>query len=607
MSAFDPDEFLSQTTTPTHFDPDAFLGQTVSDTAQLPEPTLGATSTGAFHAVRHLGVGLGDKVMAAEQAVSDLMHDKTGRVSFGDAYRRNLAFNDKLIEASDVAHPTARWTGNILGVGGNMAAMAAVGPARAAMGLAQAAPTVGKLTLGQLIKQGVKQGAKLGAAFGAIGGYGADRSDSTLGTVLNTGLGAGLGAGISSGLGAVLPLAARGLGGLVQLGAPLARLIRGGYVRPTPEARALTSRGVNLTLGQMDPGSLTGRIEELAAKQEGGALGTLRNRAVDEGRDVLLAQAKAAGAKPPTRGAPVTQQLEELREGFSKLYDDALSGVKIQPEKYLGEGKWQGLLTDPEVKGVAQVEGLFERAANNKGIDADPAVRGRALAWLTNKAKALMPETSGPDMGTVDAKSVQALRTQLRDKLRSLGHEGEDRSLREIYDQAEKSVTELLESQLPADKLGALKSADTSYRNLLAIEDAAKRAFVNGKEFTPAQLLQAIRSRGSTPELEELARNAQSVFSANYPPTGIQAAVNARIPVLRAVGPAWLGLANTSPTLRAHALHQSAPGLASRSLAAIGRGAETVANSPIATSSLGRSLSDLFLQSLQDENVSGGP
>jgi hypothetical protein len=525
-----------------------------------------------------LTFGFGDEVNGGIQAlIAKAMGDKQ---DFGELYRLNRDTFRREDASAEAAHPGYYLGGNLAG------------------GLATAPLFPGGTgkTLGQLVLQGAKVGAGTGAAYG----LGSSNADLTRGEFGRAAADTTLGGLMGGTLGAVIPAAAGGIGWMTRnVGAPAMKLFRGGYVTPTAEAKRLAERGVdNLTLGQMDPASPFGRIEELAAtKVTGGSLAKARQGSASTARDVLIEAAGAPGAKPPTRGAPVTQQLEELRAGFSQVYDDALGGAKLQPEQYLGQGKWRGLLSDPNVQGAAKTKGAFELAADARDIDASPTVRRRALAWLTDKAEGLMPTRSGPDAGTVDASSVHALRTQLRDKLRNLGQEGDDRGLREIYGRAEEFVTELLEGQLPPERAAMLRGADESYRNLLSAEDAAKRAFVQNEEFTPAQLLQAIRNRGATPALEATARDAQAVFSARYPMTGVQVAANESIPLLNKVGPAWAAFANASPGFRGHALKELwTPGPITHALRATGRSLEGAARSSRATAPASRTLYDLLAQ-----------
>ncbi len=456
----------------------------------------------------------------------------------------------------------------------------------------------GGATLRSLMGSGAKAGLSQGAAYGA-GASNADVLGGDVAGFLKDAAALGLAGGA---IGGAAPVVGTGLGWLGRnVVAPVGRFIRGGYVTPTPEAQRLTAQGVNLTLGQMDPKSAFGRIEELASNGVmGGSLNAARQEAANSARDALIARAGAPGVAPPTRGLPVGQQLDELRAGYGQLYDQALEGAKLNPDVYLGQGKWRGLMTDEAMTGSAKVKGAFELAAGARNIDASPAVRRRALEWLADKAKSLNPTKSGPNAGTVDARSIHSLRTQLRDKIRGLGDEGDDRNLREIYGRAEEFVTELLEGQLPAEKAGMLRAADSSYRNLLSVEDAARRAFVQNEEFTPAQLLQAIRSKGATPELRGLARDAQGVLSARYPPTGLQVAANESIWGLKKIGPAWAALANASPALRAHALRgfqtPQAISLMGRGLAPVSRGLQAVPASQMTQSATMRTLADMIAQ-----------
>ncbi len=495
-------------------------------------------------AVQGATFGFGDEVWGASRAIGEALPESLGggrgKLSLSsllESYRRNRDENRSGNKAADMAHGGYYLGGNIAG-GLAIPAGALGGAAKAGKGLLAA----------------MKAGGIAGAKMGAATGFGMSDSDLTEGeaggAALDTAIGA-LGGGV---LGGVLPAVGAG----AKKGAELLRLLRkGGYVVPTAEAERLTAEGVDLTLGQMQPDSFFGRVEEMAAKSAvGSSVSTAREKSASSARDVLLRKAGAPGAKAPTAGAQVGQQIDELAAGYGQVYDAALDGQKLQPDQYLGQGKWRGLLTDENLVGAAKTKGAFELAAMDKGIDASPAIRKRALAWLTNEAQRLAPTKTGANAGTVDARSIQALRTSLRDKIRNLGSDGDDRQLGEIYGRAQEFVSELLEGQLPPKSADALRGADASYKSLLAARDAAKAAFVQNEEFTPGQLLMAIRRKGATPQMESAARDAHSVLNATYPPTGLQGAAIQSVPGLKWTGPAWASFANSSPRLRAHALGQ---------------------------------------------------
>jgi hypothetical protein len=552
-----------------------------SPTAGAAPSWLQALGRGAGQGVT---LGFGDEVSGAVQA---LMAKAMGdRGTLAGLYRSNRDSFRRENAAAESAHKGAYLGGTLLG------------------GLATA-PLMPGVGGGKTAWQAAKAGAKLGAATGAAYGLGAGDADLTRGEVGGALGDATLGGLLGGALGGAVPLTAAAGGWMARnVGAPLVRLARGGYVKPTPEANRLAAEGVELTLGRMDPASALGRFEELAAsKATGGSLKALRSETDRTARDALLKRAAAPGAPPPTRGAAPGQQIEEIARGFGRGYEDALGGAHLWPERYMGQGKWKGLLSGPN---TTQGKGAFEMAAMARDIDASPAVRRRALAWLKNEAESLAPLKSGPDAGRVDAKSVQALRTRLRDRIRRLGGEGDDRQLSEIYGRAEKFVSELLEGQLPPENAAKLRSLDASYRNLFAVDKAASgsAAFRTGEggEFTAAQLLEAIRQKGATPELKSLALDANKVLTTSYPLTGVQGVAGEVAPLAKFVGPAFAHASNVLPGLRRHALNPAwTPGLPARALTATGRAIEGAAMRPRATTPAYRSLYDLLTDPRQDE------
>lgn len=374
--------------------------------------------------------------------------------------------------------------------------------------------------------------------------------------------------GVNTAVTTAIPYGLKGLGaglgwvaektGADKAGAALMKLLRGGYVKPTPEAERLAEEGVELTLGQMDPSSAFGRVEELAAnKVTGGSLATARTRAANSARDILLRKAAAPGAMPPTAGSPVFSQVDELEAGYRQAYDNALAGRRVSPEAHLGRGRWRGLLTDESLVGAAKAKGAFELATQNPNRIVGPQERQQVFNWLEQQAKSL-PKAAQAG-GEVNAEHLQTMRSVIRQKARDWsgpGANGTDREKAEMLRDAANFVTELLEDQLPPDAAQGLRSTDAAYNNLRAMRSAADAANIQDGAFTPAQALRAIKSKGAQPGVDAIARDAQSVLSARYAPTGIQVAATEAIPGLKVAGPAWAALANSSPRLRAHALGQ---------------------------------------------------
>jgi hypothetical protein len=550
-------------------------------------------------------VGFGDEVNGFIQALGEKYlpeslgggGEQAQTRTLGDLYRANRDSFRREDAAAERAHGGYYLGGNLLGGVATAPLLPGAGSGR---------------TLGQLMWHGAKVGGISGGAYG-LGASNAELTPDkmTLGDALQVSKDMGSGVLLGGTLGAAAPPIAAGAGWLARnVGAPAMKFLRGGYINPTPEAQRLTAQGARLTLGQMAPNSSMGRMEELASsKFTAGGVANLRNEGVSTTRDALFQKAAAPGAAPPTKEAPAMQQLDEIGSGFTKAYDEVLDDVRIWPERYLAPGKWRGLVTgthgaSPELKGA------FNLAANARDIDASPAARKRALLWLENEAAALAPLKSGLNEGTVEARSVQALRTKLRDKVRQIGEnpQGEDRALKEIYERARDAVSELLDGQLPPENAAKLRALDSSYRNKLAVERAAHgaKAFREGQggEFTATQLLEAIRQGGATPELESLTRDAHQVLSAKYSPTGLQGhALNAVPWAEYGAAPASY-LVNTVPFLRDHALKQVfAPGLPARALGATGRALESAGKSTRATSTTSRTLYDLLTQSDAPEDA----
>lgn len=179
---------------------------------------VGANTTAAAHFARHFAYGLGDKIMAGVHAVNDKIHDKTGKVTLSDAYKRDLAFNDAALDASDELHPEARWLGNVAGIVGSIAAPGSILRAGQALRGVQAAAEVAPAaaTGAKALWALAKSGAKAGSAAGAVGGFGQSRADDLGDVALDTAVGSALG-GVTGGLlGAGLPYVASKAGPLLK-------------------------------------------------------------------------------------------------------------------------------------------------------------------------------------------------------------------------------------------------------------------------------------------------------------------------------------------------------------------------------------------------------
>jgi hypothetical protein len=338
---------------------------------------IGAAGTLGAHTARHLSFGLGDKVIAGLSALDDLSHrEGSGSVgplygalkhaltpgdhTLSDAYKRDLAFNDQALEASDEAHPVARWAGNAAGVAGSMLVPGgALRLMRGAPAAVAAAPAVSQ-GLWQLTKSGAAAGAKNGTAIGALGGLGSSRSDDLGGTVADTALGAGIGLVGGTILGGLAPVASRGLVKLGDKAKDAAGKLKVNSLRPTPtlgeamEALPGGRAGVGRELLRRNIGGLTkhstaaqiereldatgSSISDVARKYDasGGAPLEL-TRPIDR----TLEHAEQLSYEPTTRPAAekLAETVNEYRDTYGSAPVSATDALKFK--RTLGDAAYE--------------------------------------------------------------------------------------------------------------------------------------------------------------------------------------------------------------------------------------------------------------------------
>lgn len=347
-----------------------------------------------------------------------------------------------------------------------------------------------------LARTAVRRGALEGAAQGAL------MADPGAGSE---------GAAFGAGAGALLPAAFRGG----------SRLARG--VERTPEAQALMDRGVDLTPGQMNPGGVFNQLEE--SWQSMPVLGPVITGSRDSARrqyqQAIVREGAAPGAVIPD--GDIDEMLDAAYKSFAPLYDQA-KGFPVRPYIINTAGKDQPLAT------------LFRQTVNSRSIPATDEARKRAMGILQNEL------SSG--VGTSD--DLLRIRSNIRAEAReaSKSPESLQRDTAALLESAESQITKALESQLPADALAALRTADSKYGTYKIIEGAVAAAKDQPGGFSPAQLSTAIKkatdassyARGAGGPLRDLASQGRNVFDVRSPPTGQR---------LAAIGlPGAVGLSN---------------------------------------------------------------
>lgn len=487
--------------------------------------TLGPGTTGALHFSRHLAFGLGDKITAGVEAVHDLLHDKTGKQTLSDAYKRNLAFNDQLLDASDAAHPVARWVGNGLGVAGNIAGTAALAPGRAglaAKGLVSAAPEVipSANVLGRAI-QGAGEGLKVGGTLGAVGGYGSSRADSGIGALMDVAKGGTVGAITGGALGALggaasAKLAERAKPRLEDVGEVTGARGMARAVKPTPEAQTLQRYGVPLTLGQTDPEGFTGEVEEAALRvpRLKGEIKAQRSAAEQGWRDAVLNEARSPIEGPVGPGDTMSK-LHRLRQDFTQAYqtiaDRPSAAIAIHPDT--------GEMVNPREAFAAVLKDPTYQAD-----DQDLGVVRRLLDGEANK----LDRTAAA--GRIKAGDLIDMRSTLREAAHEARLDGHGARAM-MYQDAADSLGGGLKATLPERDVAFLNKTDAAYSKFMRVRDAAFRAGrnINEGEFGPKQLGAELMSSygkkfaedpNAGGSLRELSRAGKFVFTNRDPLTG---------------------------------------------------------------------------------------
>lgn len=226
-----------------------------------------------------------------------------------------------------------------------------------------------------------------------------------------------------------------------------------------------------------------------------------RQRSLNEFTDEALTKAVPGMSLP--KGTPLSK-LDAANDYVDSLYHDVLP--KVLPEKVpTGMGSVGNV--PPGTSAKAFEEG-FKRAKGNSYLtDAQQEI----LTRVYNDRAKNISSYSGEQLKTLDAE----LGEQIRKYQRGAGTSDLADSLREM----QLGLREGIEARLPPEYQGKLAEANRSYRELIAINDAASK----NKEFvsTPAHLTKAIAARDKRPasrlfgDMPEFSRNAQQVLPEN--------------------------------------------------------------------------------------------
>jgi hypothetical protein len=418
-----------------------------------------------------LRAGIGQGMTNVGRAVGRL----TGQVS-GEQAAENRRMDADLLGTG---------AGRIGSMIGEAAATAPLGGLAGAAGK-QAIGRLGGAAAGQFAGRMVPQAAMQGAAEGALMAQPGNRMQ---------------GAALGGAFGAAIPAAGRAI----------ARPFTRGAVNPTAAAKMLMREGADLTPGQMNPSGMWGQIEEAATNLPG--VGPMTAATRQRGLEGFQRAAAQRGAAPGARAGTV----QEAFASFEPAYD-VVKGYPVAPVLMRTAGG------NVPLASAGNRPGLLVQAAMDRSVLAGNEARRNVAGWLENRLTAL----PGGGRGQLDSADLLKLRSEIRAAARDAADDDAVKLLRN----AERRVTDVLDSQLPPDAMKHLRAVDQQYGQYKVLEDAARRAGDQPGGITSAQLSAAAKkadttgayARGERGPMGSIARAGRQVFDVKTPPTGARLA-----------------------------------------------------------------------------------
>lgn len=330
------------------------------------------------------------------------------------------------------------------------------------------------------------------------------------------------------------------------------RAVRAG-VRPTESARALTRQGVELTPGQMNPEGMLGQLEETTEALP--FVGPMVRGARQEGwRQTQKLVAESAA--PPGFASAIpdnpNKAIDALRKGYNQAYKP-LEDIAVTP---------YGLSTG------------FKNAVKDRStLVKEDDVRS-VTRFLKNELTAIQGR------GELKSGDLLRIRSNIREQLRARDlTTGSER----LLINAEKAVTNSLQSQLAPEAMAALKAIDNQYAKFAVFRRAVEKGKDSPAGFTPSQLSTAVKEATDAGEyaaggglLRQVSGPAADVFATTQPKTGRMVATLGALglggysayqdPTGAALPLAGLGLLYGTAAGRRAALGQSGLQLGARSL-----------------------------------------
>lgn len=224
----------------------------------------------------------------------------------------------------------------------------------------------------------------------------------------------------------------------------------------------------------------------------------------------VVSRAAPEGAEIPI--GEVDDMVRSTAQSFNRAYRDA-EGFPIRDEVVRVEG------------GNVPLRETIADAAADPAVLTGQNVRNRIGTWLEGRYDALVTRgerVGGPDdapLTQVDSADLLELRQVVRQQQRQKAAAGrtsaDAQAEAELLNNADRAITDALESQLPAEASAALRATDARYTDFKVVEGAVVRS--GDKGLTPQALQASLRgartpgqvARGETGELGVLAEQGR--------------------------------------------------------------------------------------------------
>lgn len=272
------------------------------------------------------------------------------------------------------------------------------------------------------------------------------------------------------------------------------------------------------TLGQIaDKDTITGRITNMTEEGSGSlplvgaAIRNKRQKGVDHWRETIMNENGAPDVA--LRKGSTGQRIEGTQQDFNTGYDDALAGHQISPDAQFRAKIFQRAL-DPSNGLPPDVRTTLAKNVDEQYVD---LFRPGSVG------------PNGPMPPVADAAALKAMESRLskQSRQRGMSQTPDGPALAELTRDIRDDLRRSYRSQLPMSTARDLGQLDRAYAPFKTVERAATYTGNQEGNFTPPQLLQAVKARTRPDEfaarkgmLQEEADTGKQVFQNRMGDTG---------------------------------------------------------------------------------------